>query len=200
MLEIVQELTAEKILQGLKDRDTKVLDYIYESYFQQIRTFINKNQGSEEDAKDIYQDALLVIYQKTVFNNLSLTCSFNTYLFSVCRLLWLKQLEQSKQQKIISVETGTFVELDKSIFEISEKNERYNLYQEHFNKLSYSCQKVLELFLAGIPLREIANILGFKSEQYAKKRKHQCKEKLVSSIKGDPGFKHLNNQVDLKLN
>ena len=114
--------------------------------------------------------------------------------------MWLKQLEHSKQQKIISVETGTFVELDGSIFEISEKNERYKLYQEHFSKLSYSCQKVLELFLAGIPLREIANILGFKSEQYAKKRKHQCKEKLVSSIKGDPGFKHLNNQVDLKLN
>jgi RNA polymerase sigma factor (sigma-70 family) len=196
----VQELTAENILQGLKDRDAKVLDYIYENFYHQIKVFISKNDGSEEDAKDIYQDALLVIYQKTVKNNLALSCSFNTYLYSVCRLLWLKQLESKKQQKVTSVETEDFIELDSSVFEISEKNDRYNLYREHFYKLSYSCQKVLELFLAGIPLKEIANILGFKSEQYAKKRKHQCKEKLVNSIKGDPGFKYLSRHVDLKLN
>ena len=196
----MQEYTIENILQGLKDRDTKVLDYIYDNFFHQIKVFISRNNGSEEDAQDIYQDALLIIYQKIVKKNLTLTCSFNTYLYSVCRLLWLKQLEHKKNQKINTDDTGVFVELDSSIIGIHDLNERYKLYQDHFEKLSFSCQKVLELFLAGISLKEIAGILGFKSEQYAKKRKHQCKEKLVSSIKSDPEFKYFNNHVDLKIN
>lgn len=196
----MQEFTAESILQGLKEREPKVLDHIYENFYNQIKNFIIRNQGTEEDAQDIYQDALLVIYQKSVNFNLSLSCSFSTYLFSVCRLLWLKKLEQNRHLFTLAEETGTYVELDPSILEISEKNERYKLYQDHFQKLSYSCQKVLELFLAGIPLREIANILGFKSEQYAKKRKHQCKEKLITSIKGDPEFRYYSSQVDLKVN
>ena len=197
----MQEITADNIVQGLKERDTKVLDYIYENYYQQIKVFISRNRGSEEDAKDIYQDALLVIYQKATKNNLTLSCSFNTYLYSVCRLLWLKQLEQNKQQKMFTEDTNAWIELDSSILEIIELNERYVLYQDHFQKLSFSCQKVLELFLAGIPLKEIANILGFKSEQYAKKRKHLCKEKLISSIKSDPEFKYfISQQIDLKTN
>lgn len=197
----MQEIATDNILQGLRDRDTNVLDHIYENYFQQIKVFITKNSGNEEDAKDIYQDALLVIYQKVIKNTLALSCSFKTYLYSVCRLLWLKHLKESKKQKSFTEDTEAWIELDSSIVEIIDVNERYVLYQDHFNKLSYSCQKVLELFLAGIPLKEIANILGFKSELYAKKRKHLCKEKLISSIKSDPDFKYfINHQIEIKTN
>lgn len=194
----MQEIAVANILEGLRERDTKVLDYIYENFYEQIKVFINKNSGSDEDAKDIYQDALLVIYQKARKNNLSLSCSFNTYLYSVCRLLWLKQLEARKHQKVATEDTSTFIELEPGIYELFELNERYKLYQDHFKKLSFSCQKVLELFLAGVPLKEIASILGFKSDVYAKKRKYQCKEKLINSIKSDPEFKFFNNQADLK--
>ncbi len=191
----MKEFTANNILQGLKDRDTKVLDYIYNNFFYQIKVFIAKNHGTVEDAQDIYQDAILVIYLKTRENNLSLTCSFSTYLYSVCRRLWLKQLEQKRQRKTIAEDTGIFIDLDESVIELFEVNDRYKLYQEHFKKLSFSCQKVLELFLAGIPLKDIAKVLGFKSEQYAKKRKYQCKEKLVNSIKTDPEFKYFDNGI-----
>lgn len=187
----MQELTAKEILHGLKDRDTKVLDFIYDNFYFQIKVFVTKNHGSEEDARDIYQDALMVIYQKQQKDNLTLSCSFSTYLYSVCRLLWLKQLEKRKQHITVTEESGIYVDVNENILDIFNLNEKYKLYQDHFSRLSFSCQKVLELFLAGIPLKEIANILGFKSEQYAKKRKYQCKEKLVSSIKSDPEYKKL---------
>jgi RNA polymerase sigma factor (sigma-70 family) len=187
----VQEYTAIELLNGLKERDTKVLDYIYDNFYYQIKVFVTKNRGSDEDARDVYQDALMVIYQKQQREKLTLTCSFSTYLYSVCRLLWLKQLERRKQSVTIAEEAGIYVEVNDNILDIFNLNEKYKLYQDHFNRLSFSCQKVLELFLAGIPLKEIANILGFKSEQYAKKRKYQCKEKLVSSIKSDPEYKKL---------
>ena len=182
------EFSANEIVQGLKNKDTNVLDFIYENFFYQIKVFIMKNNGTEEDARDIYQDALLIIFQKLNKKQFTLSCSFNTYLYSVCRLLWLKQLERRRQHHVITEDAGIYIELDNSVLQLFETNDRYNIYQEHFKKLSFSCQKVLELFLAGIPLKEIANILGFKSEIYARKRKHMCKEKLVKSIKADPRY------------
>ena len=187
----MQGLTAEEILKGLTDRDTKVLDYIYENFFHQTKIFINQNSGSEEDAQDIYQDAILIIYQKARNENLTLNCSFSTYLFSVCRLLWLKQLKERKRKKLYIEDSGKFVELDEGITELFEYNEKQKLFQDHFKKLSYNCQKILELFLARISLKEIANILSYKSEGYVKKRKSKCKDKLVDNIKSDPEFKNI---------
>ncbi len=187
----MQEYKAEEIIDGLRNRDTNVLDFIYKNYFQQIKVFINNNSGSDEDAQDMYQDGVLVIYQKIKSDNLTLNCSFNTYLYSVCRLLWLKQLEKRKKSIEYAEESEKLVELDDDILKFYNSNERYVIYQDHFRKLSQNCQKILELYMARIQLKEIANILGYKSDLYVKKRKHQCKEKLVNSIKNDPRFKEL---------
>jgi RNA polymerase sigma factor (sigma-70 family) len=192
----VQEYTVEGILNGIKERDTKVLDHIYLNFFPQVKGFILRNQGVEEDAKDIYQDAVLVIYQKLQKTKLALDCSFNTYLYSVCRLLWLKQLEKRRLLKNLANEAFDDLHLDEDLLLFDNANERYKLYQDHFKLMSYNCRKILEMFLAGIPLKDIASIMGYKSEQYAKKRKFQCKERLVKSIKSDPRFKELfNHQI-----
>ncbi len=185
----MQEKRAVEIIDGIFKKDTKVLDFVYENFFHQIKALINQNNGTDEDARDIYQDAIMVIYQKVKKDDLSLNCSFGTYLYSVCRLLWLKQLEKKKLNKLFVEDSVMFVELaEDEILNADDLNERYKLYQDHFKRLSYNCQKILELFLAKIPLKEIARILGLKSDQYVKKRKHQCKEKLVASIKSDPRY------------
>jgi DNA-directed RNA polymerase specialized sigma24 family protein len=71
----------------------------------------------------------------------------------------------------------------------NEEQEKYRLFQQHFLKLSPDCQKVLRLFMGKTSLREIADIMGFKTEKYAKTRKFMCKEKLKNSIINDPFFK-----------
>lgn len=188
----MQEFKAEEILDGLRNRDTNVLDFIYKNFFQQIKVFINKNSGTDEDAQDIYQDAVMVIYQKIKNDNLTLNCSFNTYLYSVCRLLWLKQLEKRKKSLEYAEDSDMLIDIDDNdILKFYNSNERYIIYQDHFKRLSQNCQKILELYMAKIQLKEIANILGYKNDQYVKKRKYQCKEKLVNSIKSDPRFKEL---------
>lgn len=187
----MQEYTTHEISVGIKERDSVVLDFIYEKYFYQISAFIKKNSGSDEDAQDVYQDAILVIYQKLAKENLIIDSSFNTYLYSVCRLIWLKKLEKRKNEKTFFADSENFINIDGEIEDWYELNERYQLYQEHFKKLSFNCQKILELFLARIPLKEIARILGLKSEVYVKKRKYNCKERLVENIKKDPKFNSL---------
>jgi hypothetical protein len=79
---------------------------------------------------------------------------------------------------------------DSIVVEMREvENERYRLFQQHFLRLSEDCKKVLRLFMNKVPLKEIAEIMGFKTEKYAKTRKFMCKEKLKNAIINDPNFK-----------
>ncbi|MGE0019821.1 MAG: RNA polymerase sigma factor [Draconibacterium sp.] len=184
----------EQILKGILRHDNLILQYIYKQYYYNINYFIRKNQGSEDDASDIFQEAIIIIYRKIKENDLVFEkSSFKGYLFSVCRLLWLKQLEKKRVEKEKLNDSLPYQEdlYDDNLNEIVIKNERYGLYQKHFGALSTDCQKLLQLFFEKVSLKEIAQVMGYKSEKYAKKRKFKCKELLISRIKQDAEFKKI---------
>ena len=181
----------EEILDGIRLNDIRILQYVYKTYYSYTKYFIISNSGSDDDAKDIFQEALVVIYRKLLDEQLNISCTFKTYLYSVCRLLWLKQLEKRKVKNEFSLDRDNFIELADETKDLSVQNEKYRLYQKYFNLLGEDCRKVLEMSLEKIPLKQIAEIMGYKSEKYAKKRKYQCKERLIKEIKKDPEFKEL---------
>ena len=184
----------DQILKGILRHDNLILQYIYKQYYYNINYFIRKNQGSEDDASDIFQEAIIIIYRKIKENDLVFEkSSFKGYLFSVCRLLWLKQLEKRRVEKEKLNDSLPYQEdlYDDNLNEIVIKNERYGLYQKHFGALSTDCQKLLQLFFEKVSLKEIAMMMGYKSEKYAKKRKFKCKELLISRIKQDAEFKKI---------
>ncbi len=184
----------EQILKGVLRHDSLILQYIYKQFYYKISYFVRKNQGSEDDASDIFQEAIIIIYRKLKENDLIFEkSSFAGYLFSVCRFLWLKQLEKRRIERERLNDTLPFQEnlYDENLVELVNKNERYGLYQKHFATLSTDCQKLMQLFFEKVPLKEIAKIMGYKSDKYAKTRKFKCKEILVKRIKQDTEFKKI---------
>ena len=184
----------EQILKGILRHDNLILQYIYKQYYYKINYFIKKNQGNEDDASDIFQETIIVIYRKLKENDLIFEkSSFAGYLFSVSRFLWLKQLEKRRIEKERLNETLPFQEnlYDENLVELVDKNERYGLYQKHFATLSTDCQKLMQLFFEKVPLKEIAKVMGYKGEKYAKTRKYKCKELLIRRIKQDTEFKKI---------
>ena len=187
------EYTNEDLLHGILKNDTIILQFIYKNFYSNINFFIKKNNGDDDDANDIFQESIIIIYRKLKANDLVLDCTFDTYLYSVCRFLWLKQLEKRKIEKENIKDNHEFNDdiYDDSLEKIADLNERYRLYQKHFANLGKDCQKILQLYFDKVPLRNIAQIMGFKSEKYAKKRKHQCKEYLIQSVKQDLEYKNI---------
>ena len=185
------KLKVEEILEGIRQNDVEILQYVYKTFYPQVKYFINVNSGSEDDAQDVFQEAIIVIFRKLKNEQLQINCTFKTYLYSVCKLLWLKQLEKRKNHNELSIDKNEYIELSEDTQVLMENSERYRLYQYYFKSLSEDCRKVLELSLQKVPLKKIAGIMGYKSEKYAKKRKFICKERLVQRIKSDPKFKEL---------
>ena len=182
----------ESLLEGIRLNDTDTLEYIYKKFYPSVKTFIVLNSGNDDDAKDIFQESIIVIFRRLKDESFTITCSFKTYIFSISKNLWLKELERRKiERNKIHYNEG----FDTSDCDIDEpvstaKFDRYKLYQTHFLSLSKDCQKVLRLFLDKVPLKEIASIMGYASEKYAKKRKYQCKEMLIKRITNDPYYKN----------
>jgi RNA polymerase sigma factor (sigma-70 family) len=178
----------EAILEGLRLRSDYIINFIYKEFFPLIRFLVTENGGADEDAEDTFQDGIIIIYNKINGNQLVLTSSFKTYMYSVCRNLWLQKLNKRKAifDKLTDVEE--FIDLPKDL--LQEANiieiEMHRIIQIHFLALAEDCQKVLRLFIKNIPLREIAAIMGFKTENYAKTRKYMCKEELKKRIADDP--------------
>ncbi len=185
------KFNVEEILDGIRQNDVEILQYVYKSFYSYVKYFITSNSGNEDDAQDVFQEAIIIIFRKLKNEQLEISCTFKTYLYSVSRLLWLKQLEKRKTKNECSIDNENYIELSDDTQVVSEQTERYRLYQDYFAKLSEDCKKVLELSLQKIPLKRIAEIMGYKSDKYAKKRKYQCKEKLIQKIKSDPKFKEL---------
>ena len=187
----MRHYSEENILDGIFDGDKDVLRYVYDEYYPTIQVLIFRNSGKDEDAEDIFQDTLMIIYQKVRKNDLKLECSFKTYFYSISRNLWLQKLEKNKISGSPYTDIENFIELsDEFMYEIfDEENEKIKLLQKHFLNLSEGCRKVLRLFLTKMPLKEIQEIMGFKTLKYTKTRKFLCKENLKKRIFNDPRYK-----------
>jgi RNA polymerase sigma factor (sigma-70 family) len=184
----------DQIQKGILRHDNLILSYIYKQYFYKVNAFVRKNSGSDEDVNDVFQEAVIIIYRKLKENDLLFeNRSFEVYLFSVCRFLWLKNLQKRKTEKEKISESLPFNSeiYDDDLSNIVEKNERFLLYQKHFKNISSDCQKVLQMFFEKVPVRQIAQLMGYKSEKYTKTRKYKCKELLIERIKQDPAYNKL---------
>jgi len=207
------------LLDGIQKQDRVVLEYIYESYYPPIQSLITRNSGSEDDAKDIFQETILIVYDKTNTDELTLQCSLKTYFYSVSKNLLFEHLRQKRKMNTAFVDTeDLFYSVSKNLlFEHLRQKRKMNtafvdtedlesievemdesmhqnledfLYYKHFSKLTENCQKIIRMLLRKISSKEITQMMGFTSENYTNKRKHQCKESLMKKIKNDPMYKN----------
>jgi RNA polymerase sigma factor (sigma-70 family) len=178
-----------QILEGIKKADGKVMDFIYRHYYDKVESFLVGRGGNPEHIKDVFQEAMIVICQKVQEKGLILTCTFSTYLFAVCKNIWMHDMRKNRYQAVE----------DSSFDVLSEEPEAENemmlklkaLYQHHFSALSEDCQKLLRLHFKNVPLNEIQAIFGYSSEHYTSDRKYRCKQSLYRRIKNDPEYKKI---------
>jgi len=189
----VKRLLDEEIIAGLRKRDNRVLQYIYKNSYNPVKQLILNNAGSDNDAEDIFQEALIIIFKKLRDESeFELTSSFNTYIYSISRLLWLKHLRNIKKIEIdpLNRDMEERIEFEEPL-PVQDKDLRMAIYQRTLLKIPEDCQKILRLTAQDITSKEIARQLGFRSEGYVRKRRHFCKEYLVNKIKEDPDYQSM---------
>ncbi len=138
------------------------------------------NGGKAEDAEDIYQEALIVFYKKVNEAGFELTSSINTYLYSICRFMWLKSRKQPKQ---VFVEfDNVLIEETEFVTEIETEN-KYRLSEKVISELGERCKELLlQFYFHSKKLKDIAVQMGYNSENTAKNQKYKCLESAKNKL------------------
>ena len=162
----------ERICRG----DEKALEELYKKYYRMMTKLVITNSGTEQEAKDIYQDAIIVFWQKATSGKLTLTSKISTYIYSICLNLWRKELERKKRFSNEEKDTPQYSD--------AEQQERIKIIRNCINQLGDTCKKVLTYFYyEKMSMTEIATRLGFANTDTAKTKKYKCKKKLDELVK-----------------
>jgi RNA polymerase sigma factor (sigma-70 family) len=192
----MKEYSAGEIIKGIASRRSSIILYVYRSCYPNVRKLILSNSGTELDAQDIFQEGLTKVYQKIAEKGLKLRCEFGTYLYSVCRFLWLKELEKREAIPGTSTDTESLPD-NASANNLIRENRELKLYEKHFRELSKECQKVLNMYFRNASMEEICVSMGYKNVQIAKDKKYRCKKTLTGKIYNNPDYKRLQNEIHL---
>jgi len=166
----------QEIFERICKGDEKTLEFLYQKYYRMMTKMVISNSGTEQEAKDIYQDALVVFWQKAVSGNLVLTSKISTYLYSVCQNLWRKELD--RKRRLSREEKDGIETMD------HDKEERARLINKCINQMGETCRKVLMFYYFDrMSMQEIADKLGFANTNTAKTKKYKCKKKLDELVK-----------------
>ncbi|MEL6556762.1 MAG: sigma-70 family RNA polymerase sigma factor [Bacteroidota bacterium] len=164
------------VLERLSKGDEKALDYLYKKHYRMMTKIVLSNSGTEQEAMDIYQDALLVLWQKAVRGNLVLTSKISTFLYSICMNLWRKELDRKSK---LSNEVK-----DEEIYQNHDSEEKVRIVRECIEELGDTCRKILTYhYFDGMSMPDIVKKMKFANTDTAKTKKYKCKKRLDNLIR-----------------
>ena len=163
------------LLKGIAAEDKGSIEQLYRQYYIMVQSMVLANAGNNDDAADLFQETIIVLYEKIKKGNFELQCLLKTFLYSVARRLWLKKLQQ--QQRYISQPDGleeTIPVEDEIESHLKLQNEFY-LMESSMNKIGEPCKSLLQAYyLQKKHMNVIAEEFGYTNADNAKTQKYKC--------------------------
>ena len=169
------ELNEQALLKGLAQNDSKAVETLYKSHFTMIQHFVENNNGSFDDARDVFQEAMIALYEKVQLDSFVLTCQIKTYLFSICKHLWLKRLQQMGKYSSPLSENEESISIEMDMGQIEKKDAAFAIMDRALNSLGEPCKSLLEgYYLNKKGMQELASQFGYTNADNAKNQKYKC--------------------------
>ncbi|MCX2451647.1 sigma-70 family RNA polymerase sigma factor [Pedobacter sp. PLR] len=171
--------TDREVVLGVLNDSEDTLNKLYTGYFPMVLQFILNNNGDEDDAKDVYQEGIIVLYNKIKGGNFELSSKLKTYIYSVCRRIWLKKLSQEsrKTNNISDFEDIMAVEVDLEQHE--EKDQQFDKMNDALLHLGEPCKTIIQdFYINSLSMQDICEKFGYTNTDNAKTQKYKCLQRL----------------------
>ncbi len=170
------------MLLDLKKGKEAAFRYCYTEYLPVVRSWLMRNGCISEDADDLFQEALLVLYDKVRKDDFDLYVKLSTYLMSIAKYMWY-----NRQRKVKSNREVQWSEVDAAPEEMMENDLEYFLEQEKLyqklesalDELGSPCKEVLEAFyMDNMSMEDISKLMDYTNANNAKTQKYKCLNRL----------------------
>ena len=163
------------LLEGLAIRDRRAVETIYKENFNMVQALIINNNGSADDAKDIFQETMIVLFEKVRSSGFELNCQIKTFVYSVARRLWLKRLQQQNRYTAPGDSMESVVPVEEDLDAHDQRNAEFEMMEKAINNLGEPCKSLLEAYyLQNQSMQEIAASFGYTNADNAKNQKYKC--------------------------
>jgi RNA polymerase sigma factor (sigma-70 family) len=163
------------LLDGLARNDREAIEKLYEQNYTMVQSFILNNNGSVDDARDIFQEAMILLYEKSRSGSFELNCKIKTYVYSVCRRLWLKRLQQLQRFGSTVESLEEIVPVEEEIELQERRNEAFGVMDKALHHLGEPCKSLLEAYyVQKKQMQDIAERFGYTNSDNAKNQKYKC--------------------------
>jgi RNA polymerase sigma factor (sigma-70 family) len=171
--------TDSEIVLGILNNSEIVLKRLYTTYFPMILQLIINNNGNEDDAKDIYQEAIIVLYNKIKSGEFELSSKLKTYIYSVCRRLWLKRLSQMNRYGGDIRDFEEYLPVDDEVDNHNERDTQFNKMENALQLLGEPCKTIMEdFYIHNRSMQDICERFGYTNADNAKTQKYKCLQRL----------------------
>lgn len=172
----------------LKSGDRAAFRELYATIFPPCSNLILNNNGTMNDARDIFQESLMVLVKNLRKEGFKLSCSIKTYLYSIMRNLWLKRLNKHKKGGLsLVIDDSSDMEFiiiqEDELAEKQEKEQQLNIVAEVLKGFKEDCRKILTAFyFKKQSMKEIAAAMNY-TNQFIRVKKVRCMDALKKKVK-----------------
>jgi len=172
---INQELSDTDFVEGLKNNSELQLEALYKLHFPMVLQFILNNSGTVEDAKDVYQESIIVLYNKIQKGDFELVSKLKTFIYSVARRLWLKKLNSKHRKTSPLRDFEESIPVEDELLKVLEKEEHFKILQISLEKLGQPCKALIEdFYMQGLSMDDLSEKFGYTNSENAKNQKYKC--------------------------
>jgi RNA polymerase sigma factor (sigma-70 family) len=184
----------QKYIEGLAANNSAIIQEIYKKFVPKVVFYIRNNSGNQDQAQDVVQEILILLFNQAKANTLQLTCPFDAYFFLLCKRKWLNELKKTSNKGVtIQEDAGSICESALELVEQTEEfDEKQQLFDAMFQKLGDKCQELLKLSFTIKSMEEVAEKLNV-TYGYVRKKKSLCVGQLTQWIQEAKNFKSLKN-------
>jgi RNA polymerase sigma factor (sigma-70 family) len=184
----VQPVFEEEQVTLLRLKDEQTLKAVYRQNYPVITNMVINNGGSMAQAKDVYQEAIIILYEKLQDESFELNCRIKTFLYSVSRNIWLKELKTMNRYSGSLSESDEYQELNWE--EVNQVEHQYQAMNHALVALGEPCSTILkDFYINKSSMEEITGKFGYTNADNAKNQKYKCLKRLKKLF-----FTHYNKE------
>ncbi|GGF00692.1 RNA polymerase sigma factor [Flavobacterium limi] len=184
----------QKYIEGIAANDSVIIRAIYKNFVPKVVFYVMNNSGDKDQAEDVVQEIMILLFNQAKANALQLTCPFDAYFFLLCKRKWLNELKKTSNKGVTINED--FASINESALDLVEQAEQFDekqqLFDMMFQKLGDKCQELLKLSFEIKSMEEVAEKLNV-TYGYVRKKKSLCVGQLTQWIQEAKNFKSLKN-------
>lgn len=178
------------MLENILNNNPEGVKAVYQVLFPKVAQFVTANQGTHEDAKDIFQKTLLQFITRARVSGFHHIDSFEAYFFTACKNLWRKELNRRNRVTNEAIQEQPHEDAQDTALSILDQ-ERWELFEQSIKKLSENCQEILKLYFKKVSYDQMKKQLSYASENAVRQRVFKCKSKLTKMIRENPIYTYL---------